>query len=66
MNPHDLPDIDAPATVPVSFNQKWEMHKPLLERLYLQENFKLPKIKGILRDEHKFDAESVTLKIKET
>ncbi|KAF2688343.1 hypothetical protein K458DRAFT_427949 [Lentithecium fluviatile CBS 122367] len=48
---------DASVNVRVPFDQKWEIHKPLLERLYLEENFKLPKIKGIMRDENDFDAE---------
>ncbi|KAF2791863.1 hypothetical protein K505DRAFT_247960 [Melanomma pulvis-pyrius CBS 109.77] len=50
-------DIDVSLNVRVPFNQKWEIHKPLLQRLYLEENFKLPKIKNIMRDEHDFDAE---------
>ncbi|KAF2648402.1 hypothetical protein K491DRAFT_763107 [Lophiostoma macrostomum CBS 122681] len=57
MEPNVPADIGAKAAGSLSFNQKWEMHKPLLERLYLQENLKLPKIKGILRDEHNFDVE---------
>jgi hypothetical protein len=42
---------------PLSFNDKWELHKPLLERLYLDETLSLPKIKHIMREEHSFDAE---------
>ena len=63
MELHDQMDIDGSANARVPFNQKWEIHKPLLERLYLEENLKLPKIKGIMRDEHDFDAEFVALSI---
>ena len=53
-------DLGVPNT-PVTFNQKWEIHKQLLKQLYLDENLKLPKIKSIMRDTHNFDAESVAL-----
>jgi hypothetical protein len=55
-------DIDRSVnTPPLSFNQKWEIHKALLEQLYLEENLNVPKIRGIMRDVHHFDAEFVTL-----
>jgi hypothetical protein len=52
-------DLDTSHTTPVTFSQKWEIHKPLLERLYLDEKLQLPKIKKIMWDEHNFDAEQV-------
>ena len=60
MEPHDQMDIDRPVNTRIPFDQKWEIHKELLRRLYLEENFKLPKIKSIMRDEQNFDAEFVT------
>ncbi|KAF1991781.1 hypothetical protein K402DRAFT_399756 [Aulographum hederae CBS 113979] len=50
-------DVDVPHNAPVPFSQKWEMHKPLLEKLYLDEKLQLPKIKEIMHDDHNFDAE---------
>jgi hypothetical protein len=55
----DIPDamtLDGP-NGPIAFKNKWELHKPLLERLYLDENLKLPKIQEILRSQEDFDAE---------
>jgi hypothetical protein len=67
MESHDPMDIDRPVnTPPLTFNQKWEIHKALLERLYLEENLNLPKISGIMHDQHQFDAEFVTLPIVHT
>ncbi|KAJ4303486.1 hypothetical protein N0V90_002381 [Kalmusia sp. IMI 367209] len=63
MEPHDRMDMDGSVNAQISFNQKWEIHKPLLKRLYLEEKFKLPKIKSIMRDEYNFDAEFVALPI---
>lgn len=52
--PMELDGADKPR---IPFSQKWELHKPLLEKLYLDEKLKLPKIKSIMREEHEFDAE---------
>jgi hypothetical protein len=43
----------------VSFSQQWEVQKPLLEKLYLDEGFNLPKIQKVMREENSFDAEYV-------
>jgi hypothetical protein len=51
----DLMGIDG-ANTHIPFSQKWELHKPLLERLYLDEGFKLPKIQSVMREQG-FDAE---------
>ena len=40
----------------IPFSQQWELQKPLLERLYLDEGLDLPKIQRIMREENSFDA----------
>jgi len=50
-------DLDGLATPMVSYDEKWELHKPLLARLYLEEHLTLPKIRDIMRSEHSFPAE---------
>jgi hypothetical protein len=50
-------DVDNSLNTPISFNEKWGQHKPLLERLYLDEKLEVPKIKKIMWEEHNFDAE---------
>jgi len=47
----DVPDIR------ISFKEKWELYKPLLETLYFNEKLKLPKIQQFMRIEKDFDAE---------
>jgi hypothetical protein len=41
----------------VKHDEKWEIHKPLLARLYLEENLKLPKIRMIMKEQYDFPAE---------
>ena len=41
----------------IPFSQQWELQKPLLEKLYLDERLDLPKIQKIMREENSFDAE---------
>jgi Clr5 domain len=55
-------DTSEPMTLDVedrrfTFKEKWELHKPLLGRLYLDEKWKLPKIQQYMRSEKDFDAE---------
>jgi len=50
-------DLDGPATPMVSYDKRWELHKPLLARLYLEEHLTLSKIRDIMRGEHNFPAE---------
>jgi hypothetical protein len=52
-------EIDAPVNARIPFHRKWEIHKPLLQRLYLDKTLKLSDIKKFMRDEHDFDAEKV-------
>ena len=40
----------------VPFDQKWELLKPTIERLYIREDMKLPDVIEAIRDEHGFDA----------
>ena len=40
----------------VPFDQKWELLKPTIERLYIHENHKLPDVIKGIRDECGFDA----------
>jgi hypothetical protein len=51
--------MDQPTNPRFTFNDKWEIHKPFVERLYLDEKLKLPKIQAIIRSEHDFDAVQV-------
>jgi hypothetical protein len=57
MNNPELMEVDQPDRTRLSFREKWELHKPLLERLYLDEKLKLSKIKAIMREQFDFDAE---------
>lgn len=43
----------------LNFNQKWEIHKPLLKILYLEKRVRLQEIKSLMREHHDFDAEQV-------
>jgi hypothetical protein len=38
------------------FNERWEPLKPHLERFYLDEKLKLPKITAIMKEQYGFDA----------
>ena len=40
----------------VPFDQKWELLKPTIERLYIHENQTLPDVIKSLRDQYGFDA----------
>ena len=40
----------------VSFDQKWELLKPAIERLYIHENRKLPDVIQSIKDQYGFDA----------
>jgi Clr5 domain len=55
----DTPGLIQPdsANKRIPFSQQWELQKPLLEKLYLDEGFNLPKIQKIMREENSFDAE---------
>jgi hypothetical protein len=55
----DAPGLIDPNSVNkrIPFSQQWEQHKPLLEKLYLDERLTLPKIQKIMREENSFDAE---------
>jgi hypothetical protein len=50
-------DVDITTGRPPTYDQKWESHKPLLYRLYLEENLKLPEIRNIMRETYNFRAE---------
>lgn len=49
------PKISTPRRV--KHDEKWEIHKPLLARLYLEEKLKLPKIQTIMKEQYDFPAE---------
>jgi hypothetical protein len=38
------------------FDQRWEPLRPYLERLYLEEKMKLPKIVTVMKEQYGFDA----------
>lgn len=40
----------------VPFDQKWELLKSTIERLYIHENLKLPDVIKSIRDQYGFDA----------
>lgn len=40
----------------VPFDQKWELLKPTIERLYIRENWKLSDVIKTIKDQHGFDA----------
>jgi hypothetical protein len=48
--------LSADALSAVSFAEKWELLKPVIEQLYLKENMKLPQLQQVLRDRYGFDA----------
>ena len=53
----DLSTQDPPLSLQgVPFDQKWELLKPTIERLYLQDGLKLPEVITSIRDRHGFDA----------
>ena len=40
----------------VPFDQKWELLRPTIERLYIHENRKLSDVMKTIKDQHGFDA----------
>ena len=40
----------------VPFDQKWELLKPTIERLYIHENWKLSDVVKAIKDQHGFGA----------
>lgn len=40
----------------IPFNQRWDLHKAELEKLYLHDNLTVPQIMKVMRDEKDFDA----------
>lgn len=40
----------------VPFDQKWEILKPIIERLYVHEEHKLSELMQIMKDQHGFVA----------
>lgn len=51
-----VPQGSLPTLHGVPFDQKWELLKPTIERLYLHEKRELPDVIGTIRDETGFDA----------
>jgi len=51
--------MELPRPHHVSFNQRWELLKPELEKLYLHDNRTVPQIAKLMRDENDFDAKQV-------
>lgn len=52
----NFPQALSPSRLNVPFDQKWEVLKPIIERLYIHENRKLSDVIKIVKDEYKFDA----------
>ena len=50
---HVQPGSTAPH---VAFNQRWGLLRPVIERLYLDENRRLSEVIEIMKTEHGFDA----------
>jgi hypothetical protein len=48
--------MELPRPQQVSFNQRWELLKAELEKLYLDDKLTVPQIKKLMRDAHDFDA----------
>jgi len=48
--------MELPRPHQVSFNQRWDLLKAELEKLYLHDNLTTPQIMKLMRDEHDFDA----------
>jgi hypothetical protein len=40
----------------VRFAERWQLLKPMLERLYFDENLKLPDIISLMKSRYNFDA----------
>ena len=55
-----LPQASLPSLHGVPFDQKWELLKPTIERLYIHEERKLPDVIELIRSETEFDARSVS------
>ncbi len=51
-----LPPDSPPSLHGVPFDQKWELLKPTIERLYINENRSLPDVISAIRDNYEFDA----------
>ena len=49
-------DPPVPLDLAVPFDQKWEILKPTIERLYVHEGYKLPGLMQIMNDQHGFVA----------
>jgi hypothetical protein len=54
----DSSPASAPPQLPsdAPFTEKWELLKPYLERLYLDEKRKLPEVVQIIKTQYGFDA----------
>ena len=50
------PEGSLPSLHGVPFDQKWELLKPTIQRLYIHENQELPDVMRTIKDEHGFDA----------
>lgn len=51
-----IPQGSIPSLYGVPFDQKWELLKPTIERLYIHEKRGLPDVIENIRDETGFDA----------
>ena len=49
-------DRPVPLNLDVPFDQKWEILKPTIERLYVHEEYKLSDLIQIMNDQHGFVA----------
>jgi Clr5 domain len=45
-----------PSYSDVPYNERWELLKPFMEQLYIQEKRKLPDVVDIMKSRHKFYA----------
>jgi len=59
-------DTSVPQVLPqtllrVPFDQKWDILKPLIAHLYINQDWKLSDVSKAMREQHNFDATYVSL-----
>lgn len=54
------PRIDLELLLSTKYDQKWEVLRPFIEHVYIEEDAKMALVKDIVKSEFNFDAKSVT------
>ena len=54
--PSGLPNIAVAAHANIPYEQKWAVLKPVIERLYIDEDRTLAQVAEFMKEEHGFDA----------